>query len=122
MIESYKRFWTNIANFSGTADRPDYWWPVLINFILGVVLAVILQSVSGHPGNYTNLKDIGLNSVTIIISILYWLASWSVKVRRLHDTNRSGWWILIEIIPLIGGIWMFVLTLLPSNPNSRWSN
>ncbi|WP_172187323.1 DUF805 domain-containing protein [Lentilactobacillus kribbianus] len=122
MIESYKRYWTNIVNFSGTSDRPDYWWPVVINAILGAIIGVVLQAIFGHPGDYYTLKDIGINSIYGAISVLLWLANWSVKVRRLHDTNRSGWWILIEIIPIIGDIWMFVLLVLPTNNDSRWSN
>ncbi|WP_239326023.1 DUF805 domain-containing protein [Snodgrassella gandavensis] len=83
MIESYRRFWRNILNFSGTSNRADCWWPIVINNILGLVL----------------------------------IATLSLLFRRLHDTNRSAWWILIFLIPLIGQIWLIILTLLPSRPN-----
>lgn len=111
-----------LSTFSGTSDRPDYWWPVVINLILGAIIGVVLQSLFGHPGDYSNFKDVGINSIYGAISALLWLANWSVKVRRLHDTNRSGWWILIELIPIVGAIWMFVLLVLPTNNDSRWSN
>jgi uncharacterized membrane protein YhaH (DUF805 family) len=43
-----------------------------------------------------------------------------MRARRLHDTNRSNWWILIAIVPLIGQIWLFILFLLPSKSDTRW--
>jgi uncharacterized membrane protein YhaH (DUF805 family) len=48
------------------------------------------------------------------------LASLTVSIRRLHDTDRAGWWYLIQLIPIIGSIWFFVLTVLPSKRDSRW--
>jgi uncharacterized membrane protein YhaH (DUF805 family) len=49
------------------------------------------------------------------------LPSIAVTVRRLHDTNRTGWWILISFLPLIGGIWLLVLTVLDGTPaNNRF--
>ncbi|KRM93516.1 hypothetical protein FC56_GL000228 [Lentilactobacillus senioris DSM 24302 = JCM 17472] len=121
MIESYKRYWKQIGVFSGTASRPDYWWPAIINYVLGVIFAVILQNVLGHPMNdIYSWKDLNVDLSVKIIGFVVFIANWSVKVRRLHDTNRSGWWILIEIIPVIGWIWMFILMILPSK-KSRWN-
>lgn len=121
MVELYKKFWHNITNFSGTANRPDYWWPVIINYILGVIIIAIIQSITGHPiEDIYNLSDLNINLASKIIAFIVWLGMWTLKVRRLHDTDRSGWWILIEIIPLIGTIWFFILMILPSKEN-RWS-
>lgn len=122
MIESYKRFWTNLGNFSGTSDRPDYWWTVLVNFILGVIIAVIIQMATGHPlSEIYSWGNIASISIYQVIVFIIWFATLSLKVRRLHDSNHSGWWILLYLIPLIGAIWFFILMLLPTRPN-RWSN
>jgi len=45
--------------------------------------------------------------------------SWALTVRRLHDVGKSGWWIFINLIPLVGGIWFFVLTVLDSKPGDN---
>lgn len=55
-----------------------------------------------------------------IVVFIVWIATLSVKMRRLHDTDRSGWWVLIEFIPLIGTIWFYILMLLPTKTN-RWA-
>lgn len=121
MVESYKRFWHNITNFSGVANRSDYWWPIIINYILSGIIIAIIQLVVGHPiDSIYNVTDFHLNIISKIVAFIVWLGTWSLKVRRLHDTNRSGWWILISIIPLIGTIWFFILMVLPSK-RSRWN-
>ena len=121
MVESYKRFWSNIFVFDGKSSRADFWWPWLINAILAVVIIAIIQSITGHPiDDIYNWKDLGIASARNVVSFLAWLATWTVTVRRLHDTDRSGWWILIQFIPVIGGIWLFVLLVLRSKETTRW--
>ena len=122
MIESYIRFWLNIFNFSGTSNRADYWWPVVINYILSVVIVCLLQRMLGHPINdiYT-WGDWTVNFMVLVAGFIVWLATLSLQFRRLHDTNRSAWWILIMIVPIIGQIWFIILMLLPGKPN-RFSN
>ncbi|WP_288531179.1 DUF805 domain-containing protein [uncultured Secundilactobacillus sp.] len=121
MANSYKNYWANFTNFSGTANRPEFWWPALVNYILGVIVIMIVQAITGHPiSDIYNWTDLSISLVKYIVGILVFIANWSVTVRRLHDTDRSGWWILIQIIPIIGSIWLFVLLLLPGK-KSRWS-
>ncbi|WP_239373365.1 DUF805 domain-containing protein [Snodgrassella gandavensis] len=118
MIESYRRFWRNILNFSGTSNRSDCWWPIVINNILGLVLIYTVQKMLGHPINdiYT-WGDGTVNFAMLVIGFMVLIATLSLLFRRLHDTNRSAWWILIFLIPLIGQIWLILLMLLPSRPN-----
>lgn len=118
MIESYKRFWQNIFNFSGTANRRDYWWPIIINHVLGFLIICALQRFLGHSINdiYT-WGDWTVNFLVMVVTFCVWLATLSLQFRRLHDTNRSAWWILILLIPIIGEIWFFILMVLPGKPN-----
>ncbi len=74
-----------------------------INFILGGI-----EGITGVD-----------NTLTLIFSLAIFLPEWSVLFRRLHDTNRSGWWILIGLIPLIGAIILLVFALLPSDPEAN---
>lgn len=118
MGTAYSRFWHNILNFSGTAKRSEYWWPVIINYVLGDILGWLLEKAIGHPVNdiYT-WGDLNVNVITLVITFVVWLATLSLKFRRLHDTDRSGWWILINILPFIGQLWFFILMVLPTKRN-----
>jgi uncharacterized membrane protein YhaH (DUF805 family) len=122
MINSYKKFWSNLLDFSSTSSRSDYWRPIIINYILAVIIAAIIQAVTGHPlgQDIYNIKDLAANLTVNIINAIVWIGTLSLRVRRLHDTDRSGWWVLIDLIPVIGTIWFFILMILPSK-RSRWN-
>lgn len=120
MVNSYKKFWNNILNFSGISNRPDYWWPIVINYILGGLIISIIQYLTGHSiDDIYNIQDLTANVTVQIVTFIVWIGTLSLKVRRLHDTDRSGWWVLIDLIPIIGTIWFFILMVLPSK-DSRW--
>jgi uncharacterized membrane protein YhaH (DUF805 family) len=84
------------ANFQGRALRSEYWYFVLFLFIVDIVAYLIDMGIFGRPLLY------GLASLALL------LPSLAVGVRRLHDTDRSGWWLLISFIPLIGAIVLIV--------------
>ncbi|MER5523195.1 DUF805 domain-containing protein [Streptomyces sp. NPDC002677] len=87
------------AVFSGRARRQEYWMFFLFNLIISIVLAVIG-------------RVIGFAALGAIYSLAVLLPGLGVAVRRLHDTGRSGWAILVSIIPLVG--WIIVLVWLAS--------
>jgi uncharacterized membrane protein YhaH (DUF805 family) len=95
------------ATFDGRARRKEYWMFFLVNLIISLVLGFI-EGIFGGPG---------------LLGLLYSLAvlipSIAVTVRRLHDTGRSGWWILIGLIPVIGWIVLLVFMLMDSQPGSN---
>jgi uncharacterized membrane protein YhaH (DUF805 family) len=95
------------AVFSGRARRKEYWLFFLINFIIAIVLGII-EGMVGSPG-----------IVGIIYSLAVLLPGIGVTVRRLHDTGRTGWWILIAFIPLIGAIVLLVFMVLDSQPGDN---
>lgn len=86
------------AVFDGRARRKEYWYFVLFNSLVHIML-VIIDVVMG---TFTVKGGLGLLSGIFFFAVL--LPSIAVSVRRLHDTNRSGWFLLIGLIPLIGGI------------------
>ncbi|ONI75802.1 hypothetical protein BWI15_08270 [Kribbella sp. ALI-6-A] len=86
--------------FSGRARRKEFWMFTLFNVIISIVLTVIDRLIG------TDSSGAGLLSG--IYTLLVLLPSLAVTVRRLHDTDRSGWWILIGLIPLIGAIVLLV--------------
>lgn len=116
----YKEFWHNILNFNGTASRPAYWWPIIVNYLLGGIIIGIIQHLVGHPiDDIYDWKDLNISMISKIIALVVWIGTLSLKFRRLHDTDRSAWWVLLDLVPPIGTIWFFILTVLPSKPN-RW--
>lgn len=76
--------------FSGRAARSEYWYWLLFVVILTCVLSFIGISAS---------ED---SVIGFIVSLFFWLATLSVSVRRLHDLDKTGWWVLLSLIPLIG--------------------
>ncbi len=98
----YIKVLQNYAVFSGRARRKEYWMFVLFNMIVSIALAVI-EGVIGGPG-----------IAVIIYSLAVMIPSIAVAVRRLHDTSRSGWWIFITLIPLIGSIVILIFLVLDS--------
>ena len=97
------------AVFSGRASRKEYWMFVLFNIIFAIV-AMILDNILG-----TAMEGVGYGLIYTLYMLAVLIPSIAVTVRRLHDTARSGWWILIALIPFIGWIWLLVLMILEGN-------
>lgn len=101
------------ATFSGRAQRAEYWY-----FFLFYILTFIgLSFIDGITGTFSEEAGIGLLSGLYSLAIL--IPSLAVGVRRLHDTGRSGWWLLVGIIPLIGAIVLLMFFLQDSVPGDN---
>jgi uncharacterized membrane protein YhaH (DUF805 family) len=98
MIEAVKAVFSKYATFEGRARRSEYWWFVLFNIIVSIVLAIITPGEHGMGGGL-------LNTIWSLATLLPAIA---VGARRLHDIDRSGWWLLIGFIPVIGAIVLIV--------------
>jgi uncharacterized membrane protein YhaH (DUF805 family) len=93
------------ADFSGRAPRAEYWWFYLLT-VVAYIVAMILDSIVGAGG----AGGFGLLSIVVMLGLL--LPSLAAGVRRLHDTDRSGWWLLIALVPLVGAIVLLVFWVL----------
>lgn len=105
-MEWYLMVWQKYAQFTGRSRRKEYWMFALFNTIIclalyGAGFALLLTS-----GRSLGFAMIGLYIVYALAILIPGLA---VSVRRLHDTNKSGWWLLICLVPLVGGIILIVL-------------
>lgn len=109
----YMEVLKNYAGFSGRARRKEYWYFVLFNTIISIVLAFF----DGITGTFSEATGMGLLSGIYALAVL--IPSLAVSVRRLHDTDRSGWWLLIALVPLIGAIVLLVFLVLDSNPGQN---
>ena len=95
------------ADFSGRARRTEYWLFVLFSMVIAMVLGVV-DYVLGSPG-----------IVGLLFALAILIPGIAVAVRRLHDTDRSGWWLLIAFVPIVGTIVLLVFLLLDSNPGEN---
>lgn len=95
----------NYTNFKGRARRKEYWIFQLINIIF--LLFLYILDLKLNTGTIINNRYIGFFSFIYEIFIL--LPTLSVTVRRLHDIGRSGSWIFISFIPIVGVIWLIIL-------------
>ncbi|MET0355152.1 MAG: DUF805 domain-containing protein [Cellvibrio sp.] len=90
--DSIKICFTKYADFNGRASRPEYWWFFLFCLLASCALSIFSQGLSG------------------LFSVVTLLPSLAVGARRLHETNRSGWWQLLWLVPVIG--WIVVIIFL----------
>jgi uncharacterized membrane protein YhaH (DUF805 family) len=108
-IEVLKKY----AVFSGRARRKEYWFFVLFNILISIGLSFIDQATG------TVNTETGYGLLSGIYSLAVLIPSLAVLVRRLHDTDRSGWWVLIGLIPLIGWIVLLVFAVQDSQPGQN---
>lgn len=105
----YLKVLKQYADFNGRARRKEYWMFVLFNMIFSIV-AMILDNILGIA-----IGGIGYGLLYGLYVLAVLIPSIAVAVRRLHDIGKSGWMILISLIPLIGAIWLLVLLVTDSN-------
>ncbi len=103
----------NYTVFSGRARRQEYWMFVLFNMIFGIV-AMTLDNVLGIA-----MESLGYGPLYMVYGLVLFLPGLAVAVRRLHDVGKSGWMMLIALIPFIGAIWLLVLLSTDSNPGEN---
>ncbi len=99
------------AVFDGRASRSEYWYFTLFNLLVSI-LVMIAFSVVRLSGSMIGGFIVGV--ISFLYSVGSLIPSLAVGIRRLHDTNRSGWWVLISLVPLVGTIWLLVLLVLDS--------
>ena len=102
-VESIKTCFGKYAHFEGTASRSEYWWFFLFLFLAASFIGV-----------FSTTLQMGFNIATLLPSL-------AVGARRLHDTDRSGWWQLLYFVPLVGWIVLIVFWAQESRPN-RYGN
>lgn len=121
MIKAYLNYWLKAFDFKSKISRKDYWLTILASFIVSFIIGIILRVVFEYEViiDYTNFivtrvaADPGLliNDIWAYLNII---PSLSMAIRRLHDINRSGFWVLIALVPVIGWIWLLILLIKPS--------
>jgi len=112
--EAVSTCFRNYAVFSGRATRPEYWYWVLFMYLLYIPLTFWAFSTS-ELATWDSRATVspGVAAVIGLVGLALLLPSWGVLVRRLHDTNHSGWFMFIALIPLVG--WVLLLVILATD-------
>ena len=105
-MNGYIEAWKRYAQFSGRSSVAEFWQFFLVNGVISLVFAVF------------DILFEGVWKVEVIYGLLVFLPMLSVTVRRLRDTNRSAWWLLVVLIPAIGMVLLLILLALPSESDN----
>lgn len=108
-LGTFKKF----TDFQGRAHRSEYWYFVLFNILVNIACAIV-DNVTG-----TFNPEMGLGLVGGLYMLFVLVPGLAVSVRRLHDTGRSGWWLLLALIPIIGALVILVFMIFKSEPDTN---
>ncbi len=106
VLEAYKRLWSNFANFRTRSSRAEYWKVVVANLVVFFVL-FIFEAIA---------RSNSFMVLYIIYGVIALVPSLALTVRRLHDSDHSGGWIFISLVPFVGSIVLLVFMLIKSTP------
>lgn len=126
-FKSVRDTFVKFTDYDSCASRKEFWYYALL-----VLLCIIVNSVfislfgqhlnkDGHTIYYLDLPGI-LDVIFVIIIFILLLAFIAVSVRRFHDSGHNGYWFFISFIPVLSSIIFFVFMLLPTNPESEYSD
>ena len=104
------------ATFSGRARRSEYWWWYLFVSIVFLVAGILDRAVGL---TYSDLT-LGGGWIATIAAIVFLVPNLAVAVRRLHDTGRSGWWLLIGLVPFVGFVVLLYFFVLDSENDNQY--
>lgn len=104
------------ADFNGRASRSEYWWFALFSVLVYLGIMILSGGISNDEENISSTSTIML--LIAVVALL--IPSIAVAVRRLHDTDKSGWWYLISLVPYVGGLVLLVLLVLPAKEPNRF--
>ncbi len=119
MIAATGKVLSNYATFSGRASRPEYWWwflsLLLVLIVVGILDALFIAPLLGFQIGDENAGQ----PLSVLVSLAVILPNLAVGARRLHDTGRSGWWLLIGFVPLIGVLVLIYFFVQPSDQEAN---
>ena len=103
--------WNHLyTNFDGRISRQPFWIGTLVLWAASIALSILAGIIVGSASTAMML-------IQLVIGLAFLVPSLAIAVKRFHDRDKSGWWVLIIFIPLIGFIWYLVeLGFLPGTP------
>jgi uncharacterized membrane protein YhaH (DUF805 family) len=110
---------SNYAVFSGRAPRSEYWWWILAIVIFFAVLGLIEGALIAPMMGFEAFQPEAGRPLSLVFSLGLLLPNIAVSVRRLHDTDRSGWWLLLALIPLLGSLVLIFFYVQPGTDGAN---
>ncbi len=117
--EAIRTVWSKYTTLSGRAARPEYWWWVLFVVLLNIVTGLVDGAIIAPALGFERFAQEAWQPLSLIASLAVLIPGICVGVRRLHDIDRSGWWLLIILIPFIG---VLVLLYWMTRPGTDGAN
>lgn len=111
MPSAIRSAFSQYVGFAGRAARSEFWYWILFVILVSVCLSVIDGAIIAPMTGYEQFAPEAGQPLQIIFNLATLLPTLAVTVRRLHDTDRSGWWILLGLIPIIGNLillWWYI--------------
>ena len=117
-VDAIKRGFAKYVRFDGRASRSEYWWWALFAAIVPLVLSIINAAVASGAAQAGQMSagSTVLSAISGLWGLVLLVPNLAIAWRRLHDTNKSGLFILLGLIPFVGWIIVLVLMLMPSDP------
>lgn len=123
MKSAYKSMFKKYAKFNGRSRRSEYWYATLANSLIIFAMYLLIGIIAVANGDYmSDGAAIFLSLIALAVfgySFAVMIPGLAMAVRRLHDTGRSGWFMLLSLIPYIGGIILFVFMVQDSQPGAN---
>jgi uncharacterized membrane protein YhaH (DUF805 family) len=108
------------ATFGGRASRAEFWWWFLAMVIVSVFTQMIDAAIIAPMLGFERFADDAGQPISALFSLAILLPAIAVGARRLHDIGRSGWWLLLGLIPVVGGLVLLYFYSRPSEPANQW--
>ncbi len=116
-VGAIKKGFRGYVVWNARSTRSEYWWWSLFAVIVAIAASIIDTAI------FSTDVMTGIGPVSGIVTLALFLPGLSVWIRRLHDTDRTGWWVWITLIPIVGVIVSLVFVLLPSTMGpTRWNS
>ena len=111
LTSAIKTVFRKYADFNGRACRSEFWYWILGVVLLSIVLAIIEGALLAPALGFEAFAPESGQPLRFVMSLLIFLPTLAVAVRRLHDIGRSGWWVFIQLVPIVGSLlllWWYV--------------
>lgn len=118
-MDTYLTPWKKYATFSGRAPRKEFWTFYLVNTLVFVALAGAMGTSMSAGRGLMSMHMISVGTPAMIFGLAVFVPTLAVIVRRLHDIGRSGVWVLLGFVPVIGGIVVLILMLMDTQPEAN---
>ena len=105
--EAVRLFFKNYTNFQGRSRRAEYWWPVLM-YVMAYAALIVVTGVGSALGDLGGILIAIAGIAYFLFALAILIPMLAVGFRRLHDTDKSAWWLLISFVPIVGSIVLLI--------------